>query len=364
MGIEEFLLYLAIVFIGVPAAWLVGGLLARLTGVRWLANALPLAALLLGLGVVPATLHTMSVPTTATVVERREQVRLTSNGESRHDFFLVVSYAPSEQGAAGAGIEPAAQDGRRRHVTAQLVATAPVYDGAPVGSTVAVRYLPQRPSVATLEAVSYLDMLSEAVNQPGNRLAVLMLSLFGIAFALVAWTPRSETSRGLRRAWLSACGVGLLAVIVWERVSPLFEPTAEPEFTGYADASVLRVSQFTERRADDEIYELAHPFEVVQVEFTPAELGLPVRATDAIDVGSVPGLTEGASVRIRYAPDAHRTIRIEGATREFVRANAWHEGLEWLAIAALCAAALLFGLWTIRRKRRRELARAPLPVTG
>jgi hypothetical protein len=255
----------------------------------------------------------------------------------------------------------------RRPVELTLTTTEAMYDAIGAGARLPVRYLPRWPAVAKLDDVSYAALIGAALDPARKRNALVVLALVGIVTGLAAWTPRGRRSRGLRRAWIAACASGLIAALVWDDVAPLFAPEPEIGPDAAADARVLNVARFTQRRVDDESYELAHAFDVVQVEFTPVALGVPVRAAAAIDTGSVRPLAEGASVRVLYSAAAPRTVRLQGGTRHFLRVNAAQAARRWLVVVGVIVALLALAAWGARR-RRSQRARAdalqPFPSTS
>jgi hypothetical protein len=349
VGLVEFLLVLAVLAVGLPLSYAMGTVLGRLLGMRWLARALPATLLVVAIAGIPVAFTVSGVPADATVAERREFLIVDNNGEWRHSYGLVVRYLPPDPERVPAMLRSSVTDS----VTRTLVATEAVFDSASAGATIGVVYLSRRPELAKLADVGWLDILAAKYEQPGARIALVLIGIVGIAFALIAWAPRSETARGMRRAWLAACAVGVAGAIVWSRVEPLFTPAADDAFTVAVDAVVENVTTYTERIVYDGSYELKQPFDLVQVAFRPASLVEPVRTAAAIDAGSVAGLAEGTTVRVLHVPGAPRRIHIDGGTREFVRANAAHEMRNVLIIAGVCVAVLLLGMVLVVRRRGR-----------
>lgn len=281
----------------------------------------------------------------ARVLERHETVSIDDNGQWTHDYSLTVRYRPGR-------LRGAAREGAADSMARTLVATAALHDATPVGATVGVVYLPQRPELAKFADIGWLDVMGEKAQQPGMRIALLVIGIFGIGVALIGWAPRSEAGRGLRRAWLAACVVGVLGGLVWDVIEDVVAPVQETAFTETADAVVQQVRRITKRSTHESVWDLAYPFDVAHVAFTPPGHDLPVHAAAAIDAGSVAGLARGARVRVRYVPGAARTIRIEGGGREFVKGNAVDRGREWLLIVGGSAALMLpFVLLAWRRRR-------------
>jgi hypothetical protein len=104
--------------------------------------------------------------------------------------------------------------------------------------------------------------------------------------------------------------------------------------------------------------QLTHPYQLVQLVFTPTGQTDPVVALDAIDPNSAPGVQEGRTISIEYDATNPRVARIPGATRNFPQQALRQIGTGYLVIMGLLAALLLFagrrsGAKTMNRPRRR-----------
>jgi len=75
-----------------------------------------------------------------------------------------------------------------------------------------------------------------------------------------------------------------------------------------------------------------------------------VRATDAVDSGSVHGLDIGAPLSIRYAAATPRMVRIAGGTRTFRARNA-RGMLEQMAIVSGMLGVML-AFWAVMQRRK------------
>lgn len=62
---------------------------------------------------------------------------------------------------------------------------------------------------------------------------------------------------------------------------------------------------------------LAHPYQLVELEFTPANATEPVVALDTVDLSSIPDLAPKQTVDIDYDAANPRIARIHGGTRNF-----------------------------------------------
>lgn len=76
---------------------------------------------------------------------------------------------------------------------------------------------------------------------------------------------------------------------------------------------------------------IGHPFQVLDLEFTPIGGSEPVHAVDRIDAASVPAITAGARVSVTYSTANPRAARMVGATRTYDRAA-------WLYLTTLASA--------------------------
>jgi hypothetical protein len=95
------------------------------------------------------------------------------------------------------------------------------------------------------------------------------------------------------------------------------------------------------------------PYQVVQVEVPIHGRPDSVLAVDAVDSGSVAGLTAGAVLRVRYPPDDPRAALLTDGARTFLTRNRYHYfpivvGLPLIGILAA---------WGFRSRRRRT----PMP---
>ncbi len=74
---------------------------------------------------------------------------------------------------------------------------------------------------------------------------------------------------------------------------------------------------------------------------------------DAVDSGTVPGLATGASLPVRYEPDAPREARLAAGTRRFIERNRYHFLPGVIGLPALG----MLTAWGFRSRRRRSSAK-------
>jgi hypothetical protein len=65
--------------------------------------------------------------------------------------------------------------------------------------------------------------------------------------------------------------------------------------------------------------DIRRPFQMADLEFTPEGEKEPVHVLDRVDLDSVPGLREGATVRIYYSSADPHLARIAGGTRNYAQ---------------------------------------------
>ena len=145
-----------------------------------------------------------------------------------------------------------------------------------------------------------------------RRIELVFGSLFVILFAWLVLRIRII-------AWLLVPWFGLF---VLDCVVPRAEPASSRPRP--ANARVRSVSTIDEilaggpgRRAHSEPMKLAHPYQLIQLEFAPANAIGSVIALDTVDLNSIPDLSSKQTVEIDYDAANPRIARIHGGTRNF-----------------------------------------------
>ncbi|MCI0660333.1 MAG: hypothetical protein L0220_04595 [Acidobacteria bacterium] len=114
---------------------------------------------------------------------------------------------------------------------------------------------------------------------------------------------------------------------------------------------VRHIDKYTHRRGADT--ELAWPFDIVQLSFTPDGRDRPLIAVDVVETASAPGLTKGGTVRILWPEDDPRSARIVGARPGAPWAN-WFYGIgETIAIYAIFIVLFLLFVFIWRRRKKK-----------
>jgi hypothetical protein len=135
------------------------------------------------------------------------------------------------------------------------------------------------------------------------------------------------------------------AFFVFYGICPHAEPAPlHPQQTTAVVTHVTTVTTLLESGAHDSTppLRLSHPYQLVQMTFTPAGRTDPVLALDTIDLNSAPNAQEGRTINIEYDPANPRVARIPLATRNFPQQAQQQIGLGYLVIVVMLAALLMF----------------------
>ena len=345
MGLVDAAVLIGMLVVGVPAAIVVGALLARLFRAAWL-RAVPflvvLGAVVFG---VPLALRVAGVQTEGRVVAREERVDISwrTSGWSS-DQWVTVRYRPLDIGRA----DPTTPGRAGDSLTAHLRISAAAFDHTPVGATVPVTYVAFRPNLAKITDRTLGDVWRETLATGGAPVELTALIVLVLTAVVASQRPTGAGGRGVRRAVLTVLAVSVFVVgLQIARTSPAHGsdlPMPAPAMARVASVAVFRRPNYS--RHDER---LPQPYQVAELAFTPAGTRWPVRTADAVDSGSVPGLIEGALLPVHYAPDQPRAAHLDGAARTFERANGRTRTFWWLA----CSAVLLAGSLALRQGKRR-----------
>jgi hypothetical protein len=337
MGFLDSFLVLGLFFVGLPAAWAIGWVLEKITGISLLGR-LPIILVLISvLFGVPLSLRLAGVPTMARVVDHGERVDLARrDGAWTTSQWLKVRFLPASSRRA----DPTMLDAQTDSVTLQLRSTAAMYDRVPVGASVPVTYVSFRPSIAKLSERTMSDLWREVLEIGGAAPVLALVGALLLAVMLWRWHPTWRMSGGLRTAgFVALAGIGAIAAVRIAFGSAVHG--SDDPMPALAQARVEDVSHIGTGRCvlcgRNQTAPLNQPYQVVTLSFTPSGAGWPVQTADAIDSGSITGLRQGATLPVRYAPAFPRHARIEGARRTFETRN----GRDALLEALLYGAGLL-----------------------
>ena len=275
----------------------------------------------------------------ASVTEKRETVR-ERFGDWFRQFDIVAAYRE-----AGSPVEHSA-------ICAVEQAT---YDSLQVGDRVTVHYFPallQQPFIPA----THLSPCAPSANFGSNpdlyrRMELVFGSLLAVLFLFVVLRIRMA-------GWLLVPWFGLFIVYC---VTPHAEPA--PGQPRPAKATVRAVSRIDEivggmggARSGGPM-KLAHPYQLVQLEFTPTGAASPVVALDTIDLNSIADLKPKRIVDIDYDAANPRIARIRGGTRNFPE-----QALRQLMLIYGVFAGLLVALFIFTRLGRLFRRRAVGPT--
>lgn len=237
---------------------------------------------------------------TASITDKRETVRENFGNWFRR-FEIVAAFR-----APGSTFE--------RHAICDVEQAT--YDSLHPGDHVTVHYfaiLLQQPFIPA----THLAPCTPAANFGSNpdlyrRIELVFGSLLAILFIWLILRIRIT-------AWLLVPWFGLFILYC---AIPHAEPA--PSQTRPANARVRRVYLVDEilgggvsHHGYDGPIKLAHPYQLVQLEFTPAHATGPVVALDTVDFNSVPDLAPEQVLPIDYDAANPRIARIHGGTRNF-----------------------------------------------
>jgi hypothetical protein len=271
---------------------------------------------------------------TASITEKRETVRESFGDWFRQFQIVAVFHAP------GSPFE--------RHAICDV--EQKTYDSLHPGDQVTVHYFPtllQQPFIPA----THLSPCMPAANFGSNpdlyrRFALVFGSLFAI---LLVWL----VLRIRIAAWLLLPWFALFIVYC-------ATPRAEPAPTQPRPAHAMVRSVFTVdeilgggsggEEEHSEPVKLSHPYQLVELEFKPANATGPVVALDTVDLGSISDLAPNRMVDIDYDADNPRIARIRGGTRDFPR-----QALDQLMLMYGVVAGLFVLLVVFRRFRSPRL---------
>lgn len=225
------------------------------------------------------------------------------------------------------------------------------YDALRIGDSLEVRYLPQLPLFARASDRSTATVVREGVQRVG--LAPLLLWVVG----------------GLAGMWIAA-RIGTVAVVAgglaWMAAGfPVLLGAPTPPAGGSARATarvqaVTLITKSPERRTSrrrriarsDWGRHLAIPYQVVYLRLAAPGSADTVLAMDAVDSGSVAGLSMGAALPVRYDPGAPRSAQLAEGTRRFIERNRYHFLPGVLGVPVLGMLAGIGFRWRRRRPER------------
>lgn len=287
-------------------------------------------------------LELAGVVTEGQVTQKQESIQMRGYDRWRHVLEVTYRYIPADTRVAETGthqVDPS------------------LFDRLQVGSKVKVRYIPWR-LPRSLHIVAMGSALADAAwrsripeESDGARLTfdIGSAALAGL-LGVVAWRRKT-------RPWILAaalCGATVCTAVVpcgfvtfpilfavWRKrpgqgygwvllgfmafsVVVLYgripQPTPAPSALSHEATAVVRQIRPVDHiwsDWEDSGQRVPQPFQLVDLEFTPAGANAPIHAVDRIDLNSLPELRDGATVRVFYTTSNPRSVRLDGGTRTY-----------------------------------------------
>ena len=273
------------------------------------------------------------VTTTGTIAAKQEVIFVRDEIWTRH-FIADVRYRPV-----------AAEQSDDEAPLLDIAVDEPTYDALRVGQQAGIRYIAhpwvryvRGLGVARFEAQSPLDSVLARL---GPTFGALLAGILAWLLLLAAWNKT-------RNGWLAGLLLlGMIAAGLW--FGSAWRGPTPPGTTAPAMATVRAVKRIDRvwggRRTPAE--DAVQPFEIVQLAYTPRQVGDEVIGVDLVDAGSVKGIEQGATLPIHYKVGTPRWAEIDGASRTYYWKN-----LRTFGIIALFFVLLFLGTSLFGRKRR------------
>jgi hypothetical protein len=223
-----------------------------------------------------------------------------------------------------------------------------IFDSLHVGSPVTVHYVPALLNIPLVSSTHISPCPPWGMFGSNPELYRRSLYLYGsLAFILgIVFLLRIRRAAWLLLPWS--------AMFVFYGICPHTEPMPlQPRPVTAVVKEVAMVKTLVDAgRRDAPPITLAHPYQLVEMQYTPEGRSEPVMAVDAIDPNSVPNLKQGQVLTVNYDAGNPRIASIPGATHMFREQAIQQLGLEYLILVAA-----LLGLWLFARRSRRSRKR-------
>jgi hypothetical protein len=251
----------------------------------------------------PSFIDRSGVEATARITEKREGIRIPFDNWFR-SFSIVAAFR-----VPGAVIE--------NHAVCDV--EEGVYDSLHVGAAVTVHYWPSLLPQPFIPA-THLSPCTPRANFTSNpelyrKLEIVLGSLVAIAFLVFVLRWRIAV-------WLFVPWFYFFLIVA---AVPQAEPApSEPRLAQGRVRNITTITAIMENNGAQNAHsvtfgpiKLEHPFQIVEMEFTPAGRTDPVVGIDAIDVNSIPNIQKQQTVEIEYDLNNPRIARLRGGTRDF-----------------------------------------------
>lgn len=352
MGLVDALLLTGLFLFGLPISWLLGWLLAKIFRAPFLERLLPALVLIVVIAGYPLALRIFGEPGSGRLLSKEESVVIFNRGGGwAHTYHFRMRYRPPHAERADAVVRDPTTDS----ITIDMRASRAQFDRTPVGAMVPIVYVPFRPSLAKLSERTLGDLIAEMTARRETRFFLGVVACIIVAVMLSGWRPATPSGRTARLAGFLLCLFAGFASFGLSMFSPVL-PRDAPPVTESAVARVVTVRRMTNGPMSGRTsYQLAFPYDIVELQFTPrapATTMSLVHAVDAVDTVSARGLAHDSTVRIHYAATDPRTARIDGATRIFEAGNLRDRraGVRWVVL--LLIGLIVVSVMLARRKRR------------
>jgi hypothetical protein len=154
---------------------------------------------------------------------------------------------------------------------------------------------------------------------------VVLLAITALfAFPFLFWSWRGTPGKGY--GWLLLGSIAWSAGVLYWRVPQPTPIPQEPQHNATATVRQVRVVDqiWTNYKAGQDTDDgggqgIRRPFQMVDLEFTPAGASDSIHVLDRVDLDSVPGLHEGARIPICYSSAQPSIARIVGGTRNYAQ---------------------------------------------
>lgn len=270
----------------------------------------------------------------AAVVSRQETI----------NYRYVSVSAPSHQTSLKVRFQPPGLPNTIEDIVAVDVAT---YDRIGPGTTIPIRYLPQFPWIARSAQATSFTFLQPLLDLELIASLVGVLITVGVVLLIARFAGSGlvEASIALSLAWIIIASIVVVTrPLRADRALPLDRQAVAKVL------SVVRVNSVLEVRSNARI-PMIQPFDLAIIQFVPPGFDHPVKSWDEVDAGSMPSLTQGATVPIQYSSVNPRHAQIVGGTRRAV----WINGLPGVGLVATTLVLLCIMANVIRRRRARKL---------
>jgi hypothetical protein len=208
-------------------------------------------------------------------------------------------------------------DGGRAETVVRVPAAR--YDALRAGDSIAIRYLRQFPAFARTSDRTTVTALREMAQRIAGMSIVVWLAAGALGFWIAARVSTVAVI-AMSMAWAAAAWSMFFTPPSREHLRPA-EVMAEVRNITLVDRSPARIPQ--SRRGPQFNRRLTVPYQVVELKVIAAGLDT-VLALDAVDSGSVTGLTAGAHLSVRLDPASPRDAQLTGGTRRFAAENRYH----------------------------------------